>query len=72
MASSDSEILVDALKRTRESLEELLARYRQIAEIREPTITRLLAVGAAEIAAGGSGLRDRVLAQRALGFLALG
>ena len=39
MASSDSEILVDALKRTRESLEELLARLRQSAEIREPTIT---------------------------------
>jgi hypothetical protein len=39
MDSPDSEILGDALKRTRDSLEELLARLRQIAERRECTVT---------------------------------
>ena len=39
MASPDSAVLVDALKRTRESLEELLAHLLQIAERREWTVT---------------------------------
>ena len=39
MASSDSEILVDALRQTREALEQLLATLRQIREGREWTVT---------------------------------